>query len=180
MSTVVSESVKSALPQSKATLTTNIFSSSFYLKKIISLILVLVMLMSCPTDALANSTTINVTQNAERIENNNHEGESIFTFIAGTIIGAVSGGVSSIVLVANAGMVEGLSAAGITSGLDAVGLIVGGGIAAGLAVAAALPVIVIGTVAIGGATVYAAKVVLESFNPQESPNTSKISGSNGS
>ena len=50
--------------------------------------------------------------------------------------------------VAAAGSVAGLGAAGITSGLAAVGSVVGGGMAAGLAVTAAAPV-AIGAAAYG-------------------------------
>jgi len=50
--------------------------------------------------------------------------------------GAISAAISA------SGAVAGLSAAGITSGLSAIGAIVGGGMAAGVAVAAAIPLAV--------------------------------------
>jgi len=58
-------------------------------------------------------------------------------------IGAVGGGVvgfgSIAAAVSASGAVAGLSAAGITSGLAAIGTIIGGGMMAGVAVAAAIP-----------------------------------------
>lgn len=51
-----------------------------------------------------------------------------------------AGGVAaSVAAVGAAGTVTGFSAAGITSGLAAIGAVVGGGMAAGLAVTAAVP-----------------------------------------
>lgn len=60
--------------------------------------------------------------------------------IASTAAGGVAGIAGSVGTVAAAGSVTGLGAAGITSGLAAVGSIVGGGMAAGLAVVAAAPI----------------------------------------
>jgi len=58
-------------------------------------------------------------------------------------IGAVGGGVlgfgSIAAAVSASGSIAGLSAAGITSGLAAIGTVVGGGLMAGVAVAAAIP-----------------------------------------
>lgn len=54
--------------------------------------------------------------------------------------GAVLGSGGAVATVAAAGSVTGLSAAGITSGLAAIGGVVGGGMAAGVAVVAAAPI----------------------------------------
>ena len=56
------------------------------------------------------------------------------------VVGAVAGGAGVYGAIATSGSVAGLGATGITSGLAAVGSIVGGGMAAGLAVTAAAPV----------------------------------------
>jgi hypothetical protein len=63
-------------------------------------------------------------------------------------VGAAAGAAGSVSTVAAAGAVGGLGAAGITSGLATVGSVVGGGMAAGLAVTAAAP-IAIGAAAYG-------------------------------
>lgn len=59
-------------------------------------------------------------------------------------IGAISGGVigfgSITTAIATSGVVTGLSAAGITSGLAGIGAIIGGGMTAGVAVLAAVPI----------------------------------------
>lgn len=64
------------------------------------------------------------------------------------VAGAAAGAAGSVSTVAAAGAVSGLGAAGITSGLATVGSVVGGGMAAGLAVTAAAP-IAIGAAAYG-------------------------------
>jgi hypothetical protein len=56
--------------------------------------------------------------------------------------GATVGGAGAITAVSAAGPVVGLGAAGITSGLAAVGSLVGGGMAAGLIITAAAPLVV--------------------------------------
>lgn len=63
-------------------------------------------------------------------------------------LGAGVGGVASFAALFFGGSVVGLSAAGITSGLAAAGAIVGGGMAAGVAVLAA-PVAVLGAAGVG-------------------------------
>ena len=63
-------------------------------------------------------------------------------------LGAGVGGVASFAALYFGGSVVGLSAAGITSGLAAAGALVGGGMAAGVAVLAA-PVVVLGAGAVG-------------------------------
>jgi hypothetical protein len=63
-------------------------------------------------------------------------------------LGAVSGGViglgSVTAIVGATGTIAGLSAAGISSGLAAMGTLVGGGMAAGIAVAAVIPAVAAG------------------------------------
>lgn len=59
--------------------------------------------------------------------------------ITGVTAGAV-GAAGSVGTVAAAGTVTGLGATGITSGLAAVGSVVGGGMAAGLAITVAAPI----------------------------------------
>lgn len=56
--------------------------------------------------------------------------------------GAVTGATGAVAGIAASGTVAGLGATGITSGLAAVGSVVGGGMAAGLAVTAAAPIAV--------------------------------------
>ena len=58
--------------------------------------------------------------------------------------GAVVGAAGSVGTVAAAGTVTGLGATGITSGLAAVGSVAGGGMAAGLAITAAAPLLAAG------------------------------------
>ncbi len=81
------------------------------------------------------------------------------TLLGGAVLGAVGGGVASVAAVSGAGSVAGLSAAGISSGLAAVGGVVGGGMAAGLAVSTALPILT--TVGVG----LAASQVVKAFFP---------------
>ncbi len=61
--------------------------------------------------------------------------------IAGGVAG-VAGAAGSVGTVAAAGSVAGLGATGITSGLAAVGSVLGGGMATGLAVTVAAPLVV--------------------------------------
>lgn len=63
-------------------------------------------------------------------------------------LGAGAGGVASFAALYFGGSVVGLSAAGITSGLAAAGAVVGGGMAAGVAVLAA-PVAILGGIGVG-------------------------------
>jgi len=63
--------------------------------------------------------------------------------IASTVGGGAVGTAGSLAAVSAAGSVGGLSAAGMTSGLATLGSVVGGGMAAGIGVAAA-PVLVLG------------------------------------
>lgn len=58
-----------------------------------------------------------------------------------TASGAIAGGVSAITGISQLGAVTGLGATGITSGLATVGALVGGGMASGLALTAAAPVL---------------------------------------
>lgn len=67
------------------------------------------------------------------------------------VLGAGAGGVISFAALYFGGTVAGLSAAGITSGLAAAGAIVGGGMAAGIAVLAA-PAVILGGAGIGVAS----------------------------
>jgi hypothetical protein len=72
-------------------------------------------------------------------------------FAGGVIVGALGGSAATVGAVSGAGSVAGLSAAGISSGLAALGGTIGGGMAAGLVVSAAMPV----TAAVGvGYTAY--------------------------
>ena len=74
-------------------------------------------------------------------------GSAIPEALAG-VLGAGAGGVASFAALYFGGSVVGLSAAGITSGFAAAGAVVGGGMAAGVAVLAA-PVAILGGAAIG-------------------------------
>ncbi|UAA38663.1 hypothetical protein KIH87_18700 [Paraneptunicella aestuarii] len=56
--------------------------------------------------------------------------------------GAATGAVGSVTAVYSAGTVTGLGATGITSGLSAIGSVAGGGMATGLAITAAAPLVV--------------------------------------
>lgn len=67
-------------------------------------------------------------------------------FVGGVVVGAIGGSAATIATVSSAGSVAGLSAAGITSGLATIGSIAGGGMAAGLVVSAAVPVVTAATV----------------------------------
>jgi len=58
----------------------------------------------------------------------------------GIIAGGTLGFASITTAISSAGVVAGVSAAGITSGLAALGAVVGGGMLAGIAVAAAIPI----------------------------------------
>ncbi|MEA5574302.1 lecithin retinol acyltransferase family protein [Calothrix sp. UHCC 0171] len=71
-----------------------------------------------------------------------------------TTVGAVTGTVGAVGAVAASGSVAGLSAAGITSGLAAVGGIVGGGMAAGVAITAAAPAVTAAAVGYGAYQVW--------------------------
>lgn len=116
--------------------------------------------------AIANqSTTVNnqapeikndITEFNHYGDNNNQiiinpESDNALNVAAGVVVGAVTGGVSSVAVVSAVGSVAGLSAAGISSGLATMGAIVGGGMAAGLVVSVALPVV---AAAGGGFAVY--------------------------
>lgn len=79
--------------------------------------------------------------------------------IAGAIGAGVGGGVGFAGLYLG-GKVVGLSASGITAGLAAAGKLVGGGMAAGIGVLA-LPAVLIGGVAIGGASYHRNKKLRE-------------------
>ena len=81
---------------------------------------------------------------ARPVPNNN---DTTGALLGGAALGAMTGGAASVMAVSGAGSVAGLSAAGISSGLAAVGGVVGGGMAAGLVVSAALPVVT--TVGVG-------------------------------
>ena len=76
-------------------------------------------------------------------------------------LGACAGGIGSFAALFYGGAVVGLSAAGISSGLAAAGAIVGGGMAAGVAVLAAPAVV------LGGIGVYVAKSYREKKLKQE-------------
>ncbi|HEY9029767.1 MAG TPA: hypothetical protein VIM93_00250 [Kangiella sp.] len=65
-----------------------------------------------------------------------------FNSFAASITGSVSGAIASVVSVSKAGVVSGLGATGITSGLSSIGSVAGGGMAAGLGVVVAIPVVV--------------------------------------
>ncbi|MEB3282230.1 MAG: hypothetical protein VKK42_25265 [Lyngbya sp.] len=85
--------------------------------------------------------------------------------LGGAALGAITGGAASVMAVSSAGSVAGLSAAGISSGLAAVGGVVGGGMAAGLAVSAALPVVA--TVGVGLAAYQGVKVLTSSHHKRK-------------
>lgn len=79
------------------------------------------------------------------------------------ILGVVSGGslgIASVTAAVSTLGFAGLSAAGITSGLAALGAIIGGGMVAGISVAAAIP---LGVAALGYATIKGIKSTLESY-----------------
>ena len=85
------------------------------------------------------------------IINNHYESGRAEAFAGGVIVGALGGSAATVGAVSGAGSVAGLSAAGISSGLAALGGTIGGGMAAGLVVSAAMPV----TAAVGvGYTAY--------------------------
>ncbi len=132
--------------------------------RLVSLICIVLMLWVSPLPALAEET-MQIEQNATgNIINHFNEGpskEALVGALAGTAAGTAAGAVGSIAFVSAAGT-AGLSAAGLTSGLAALGTIAGGGMAAGLTVAAALPVL--GAVAVGGATYGAVSLVQRFFN----------------
>lgn len=121
-------------------------------QRLVALFCIVLVLWFSPLPALASSeeaTTFVQYANGD-MNNNFYEGpskEALGAALAGTAAGTAVGAVGSIAVVSAAGT-AGLSAAGITSGLAAVGTIVGGGMAAGITVAAALPVL--GAVAVGG------------------------------
>ncbi|WP_419470439.1 hypothetical protein [Candidatus Kuenenia sp.] len=75
----------------------------------------------------------------EELMGNDKDGSSVVGVMASTGTGAVAGAGGAVTAVAVGG-VSGLGATGITSGLAAVGTVVGGGMAAGLAVVAAAPI----------------------------------------
>ena len=77
--------------------------------------------------------------------------------------GATVGGGAVLSTIAAAGSVTGLGATGITSGLASVGAIVGGGMAAGLAVTVAAPIL-------GGALAYAGYRYFLSDENDKDPN----------
>lgn len=124
----------------------------FNLKKLIALILSFVIAMTtlvAPASAfevtkiaLINSNP-KIEQNADHIENIFQEGISKACAIGGTLgnfVGGAIGAYGSVTAVTSLG-VAGASGAGIASGLAALGSIVGGGMLAGVTVAAAVPVV---------------------------------------
>lgn len=115
-------------------------SSINLIKKAIAAICCILLLFSSPAIALAENNIV-VEQKAEQIENHFHDGDPIGNFAAGSIIGGLLGGGGSVAAVSSAGSVAGLSAAGISSGLATLGSVVGGGMAAGLVVSTALPIL---------------------------------------
>ena len=95
------------------------------------------------TECISTDTiteTINDTIIINNIINNNNSSGQAEAFTAGMVVGAIGGSATTIAAVSGAGTVAGLSAAGVTSGLAAIGGVVGGGMVAGLAVTAAVPV----------------------------------------
>lgn len=71
-----------------------------------------------------------------------------------TTVGAVAGTAGAVGTIAASGSVAGLSAAGITSGLAAVGSVVGGGMAAGVAITVAAPAVAAAAVGYGAYTIW--------------------------
>jgi hypothetical protein len=71
-----------------------------------------------------------------------------------TTVGAVAGTAGAVGAIAASGSIAGLSAAGITSGLAAVGGVVGGGMAAGVCITAAAPVVAAAAVGYGAYSAY--------------------------
>lgn len=100
--------------------------------------------MTCSSDKMGHtecedkSTTTTTTTTTINYYNNSSGQAEAFT--AGVVVGAIGGSATTIAAVSGAGTVAGLSAAGVTSGLAAIGGVVGGGMVAGLAVTAAVPV----------------------------------------
>ena len=80
------------------------------------------------------------------------------------IVGGGSLGIGSVTAAVSTLGLAGLSAAGITSGLAALGAIIGGGMVAGLSVAAAIP---LGVAALGYGTIKAIKATLESYKSNQ-------------
>lgn len=74
--------------------------------------------------------------------------ENLAVDVLASVGGGIAGTAASSAAIAGAGSVAGLSAAGLTSGLSAIGSIIGGGMAAGVAISAA-PIVLLG----GGAMV---------------------------
>ncbi|MEA5523324.1 hypothetical protein [Limnoraphis robusta] len=104
----------------------------------------------CTINNTTNNTTNNTINNTQRefilIHDDSGKAEA---FLGGVIVGAIGGSAATIATVSSAGSVAGLSAAGITSGLATIGRIAGGGMVAGLAVSASVPVVTAATVGYG-------------------------------
>jgi Lecithin retinol acyltransferase len=71
-----------------------------------------------------------------------------------TTVGAVAGSAGAVGAIATCGSVAGLSAAGITSGLAAVGGVVGGGMAAGVAITVAAPAVAAASIGFGAYSIW--------------------------
>jgi hypothetical protein len=100
----------------------------------------------CSSDKMSHTDcTINNNTPREVIIVHDNSGQAE-AFLGGVIVGAMGGSAATIATVSGAGSVAGLGAAGVTSGLAAIGSIAGGGMVAGLAVSAAVPVVTAATV----------------------------------
>lgn len=109
-----------------------------------------------------NFETLESLENIKRVLEEASEGLKIKTRnidnssipdVLGAALGVGTGGVASFAALYLGGSVVGLSAAGITSGLAAAGAVVGGGMAAGVAVLAA-PVAILGIAGYGVVSSY--------------------------
>lgn len=109
-----------------------------------------------------NFETLESLENVKRVLEEASEGLKIKTRnidnssipdVLGAALGVGTGGVASFAALYLGGSVVGLSAAGITSGLAAAGAVVGGGMAAGVAVLAA-PVAILGIAGYGVVSSY--------------------------
>lgn len=94
---------------------------------------------SIPTDALMKQVGIMIGIGFSKYETLSEAEKEKIAEAIGAVGGGVLGFGSIAAAVSASGAVAGLSAAGITSGLAAIGTIVGGGMMAGVAVAAAIP-----------------------------------------
>jgi hypothetical protein len=97
---------------------------------------------SKPTDEFIKQVGILIGIGYERYKKLSDAEKETISEKIGTISGGVVGFGTITAAISASGVVAGLSAAGITSGLAAIGAVVGGGMTAGVAVLAAVPIAV--------------------------------------